>query len=185
MKELRFLLLVMAICLASGVKAQFYDGPDEIYYYVEEYYEYERSYIDYKSVYGPQLVYTGQWIRKDPRKNEEKVLVFNFDGMKAAELSGLLDGERAYAVKSNLQRNPSYYEERVETTNYNWEYESSLSGTSYKHPSLRSSNYTFSYDRNELTVEGHNGHSINKYKRVDKSYFKVGRSRTPSSTLHE
>lgn len=44
MKTKRLLFLVMAICLASGVRAQFYDGPDDIYYYVEEFNEYEDYY---------------------------------------------------------------------------------------------------------------------------------------------
>ena len=35
MKAKRLLFLVMAICLASGVKAQFYDSADDIYYYLE------------------------------------------------------------------------------------------------------------------------------------------------------
>ena len=34
MKAKRLLFLVMAICLASGVKAQFYDGHSDIYFYI-------------------------------------------------------------------------------------------------------------------------------------------------------
>lgn len=66
MKAKRLLLLVMAICLASGVKAQFYDEPDDIYYYV--------------SCDGNGQV-----------DDDGYVLIFNFDGNKACELAGLFE----------------------------------------------------------------------------------------------
>ena len=81
MKGFRFLLLAMAICLASGVKAQFYDGPDDIYYYV--------ACDDYMK----------------PKENGYAI-VLNFDGNKACDLGGFLRweieqplGTRAYGCR--------------------------------------------------------------------------------------
>ena len=191
MKGFKLLLLVMAICLASGVKAQFYDGPDDIYYYVE-----------YKD---GNIVENG------------KVFVFNFDGKKAAILSsafgkrsvdymGYVGGNTSISdVKNYLKNNPSYYEEKVESTEYELEYTSS---NTYQCKSTETegkrgqayANFTFSSNRNTLEYVHHywytdpfvrlNGYygwdDVKKtYRRVDKSFFKVGRSRTPSNTLHE
>ena len=87
MKAKRLFFLVMAICLASGVKAQFYDSADDIYYYVEY---------------------------KDGRiLDDGGVFVFNFDGQKACFWD-----ESVSSLKNNLKRNPSYYEDKVETTDY-------------------------------------------------------------------
>lgn len=190
MKAKRLLFLVVAVCLASGVKAQFYDGADDIYYYVE-----------YKDGI---IVENG------------KVFVFNFDGRKAAILSsafgknsvsykGYVGGNTSVNdVKSYLKSSPLYYEEKVESTEYELEYTSSnmyqCKSTETGRSGQAYANFTFSSDRNTLEYFHHywytdplnrlNGYygwdDVKKtYKRVDKSFFKVGRSRTPSSTLHE
>lgn len=184
MKAKRFLLFVMAICLASGVKAQFYDSADDIYYYVicndEE-----------------KIVETGY------------TLIFNFDGKKAAnlapsKLSGW-HGQYVNDVKSNLRNNASFYEERVEVSDYDIIFvSSSSSNTTYKmrdeyhDATMYTDSYTyiqkfvFSSDRDKLYYVIESNHSNGKtttnkytYKRVDKSFFRVGRSRTPSGTMHE
>ena len=182
MKTKRLLFLVMAICLASGMKAQFYDSADDIYYYVE----YENG--EYKS----------------------DVMIFNFDGRKACVWKNSVS-----SLKSIFKDNPNYYEDKVETTEYVLKYRSSNTYMEGEDNDKKShKKYTFSYDRNTLTyinyygtprltsgywVTGPLGYPIytpsewitewhnekSTYKRVDKSYFKVGRSRTPSSTMHE
>lgn len=174
MRELRFLLLGLVICLASGVKAQFYDSADDIYYYVK--------YVD------------------DEFKDE--VIIFNFDGQKACRWNA-----SASSVKSNLSSSPSFYEDKVETTEYDLRY---ISGNTYRYKKSNSEeydDYTFSYDRSTLTKIVHyqtivtpgipgGGFNYSKsykewrenkytYKRVEKSFFKIGRSRTPSSTMYE
>ena len=191
MKAKRLLLLVMAICLASGVKAQFYDEPDDIYYYV--------------SCDGNGQV-----------DDDGYVLIFNFDGNKACELAGLFEVDpytsRTYPdvtdVKRALQKNQSYYDEKIENTEYRLKYDS---GTTYKgHHHIDYVNpmgnnvwceesYTFEFldNRNKLiqretrsfgqgfsyTSKGTPDRTI--FKKVSKSFFKVGRSRTPSGTMHE
>ena len=175
MKELRFLLLVTVICLASGVKAQFYDSADDIYYYVE-------------------------W--KNGKYGAD-VYIFNFDGRKACRWYNSV-----VLMKDYLKRNPSYYEEKVETADYSFlkyiTYNTYQEGNSEYYI-----NYQFSSDRQTLTEIRHyhkfeqveewwGGYPITRsvdrgfvdevfgiYKKVDKSFFKVGRSRTPSGTLHE
>lgn len=192
MNKIRFLLLGLAICLAGGVKAQFYDGPDDIYYYLLE------------SENG-----------KTVSKSNQRVYIFNFDGRKAAMLNLRPNSpdERIADVQANLQRNPDYYAEKVETTKYDMEYKSSSYKTVYEmehtsrvmDPGLMpghvwvthyNDTFEFSSDRNTLTLNRiRKGHMANGtpttdtdrlvFKKVDKSYFKVGRSRTPSGTLHE
>ena len=188
MKTKRFLFLVMAICLASGVKAQYYDSADDIYYYVE----YEDG--EYKS----------------------NVKVFNFDGRKACVWNSSVS-----SLKSTFKDNPNYYEDKVETTEYELRYRSSNTYMEGEDDDEKShKKYTFSSDRNTLTLINHvgqqifhpapvtpGGYGVNGiplppiigmpyfttewhdektiYKKVDKSYFKVGRSRTPSSTMYE
>ena len=113
----------------------------------------------------------------------EKVYIYNFDGMTAAELAGGWNGEDIYIVKRRLQESPSYYEDKVETTEYRWKYVPSSSGVVYQNGSYKR---IFSHDRSKLIQDNGPDCRFKKYyKRVDKSYFKVGRSRTPSSTLHE
>ena len=188
MKELRFLLLVTAICLASGVKAQFYDGPDDIYYYV------------ISDDYGNPL-------------NRGLAIVFNFDGKKACDLSGYLYLKKEYDediecyilarnsiddVKKNIQTNVSYYEDKVENTEYKVTY---VSGNKYQGTTntYRNGNFwmkethtfDFSYDRKTMTdiieraCSTGNPREIKKFVKVEKSFFRVGRSRTPSGTMHE
>ncbi len=193
MKGFRFLLLVMVICLASGVKAQFYDGPDDIYYYVA----------------------CGE---NGESSGEGAVLIFNFDGKKACDLSGYLDlkTDRIGAVaappctsdiKKNIQTNINYYEEKVENTEYSLKY---ISGNIYRgnaylqatnmmgglcwrkeiHDFDFNANRNFVVDRISIELGSTNGGTFNStetryFKRVDKSFFKVGRSRTPSNSLHE
>lgn len=182
MKAKRLLFLVMAICLASGVKAQFYDGPDDIYYYVV-------TSIDGRSVSTP-----------DP-----DVYIFNFDGRKACQLAK----EKVKTVQDNISQNPDHYNAMVETKKYEMEYTSSYSGVCYvwndvwtfytpawgNRTVYQTNTYIFSRDRNSLTLEDKrkssgptgNGNDVTKYemKKVDKSYFKVGRSRNPSGTMYE
>lgn len=182
MKAKRFLFLVMAICLVSGVKAQFYDSADDIYFYLLE------------SDGGKKNIYISN------------VLVFNFDGRKACELGG---GDEE-SVKKHLKDNPDYYGEKVETSEYDMKYEYSSYGTCYKSEHTDrdfnsfsgitftrrvKSTYIFSSDRKSLsldiTINGSGGgqsHTTTlnlKYKKVDKSYFRIGRSRTPSGTMYE
>ena len=182
MKSRRLLFLVMAICLASGVRAQFYDGPDDIYYYVEEYYEHD----EYKSISFTSGYYTGRTLRDKPEENKAHVMIFNFDGTKAALLCYTSD--YVSDVKSALKKNPSYYEDKIETTEYWVKYvSSSSSGTKYTLGTLNTC--IFSSDRNTLkhVLEFSDGShpTTMVYKRVDKSFFKVGRSRTPSGTLYD
>lgn len=178
MKSKRLLFLVMAICFASGVKAQFYDSADDIFYYVE----FENGeFTDY-------------------------CVILNFDGKRAAILNEYHDtgygGEyKLYGVeevKKKIKENPNYFEEAVETNNYRLQF---VSGTKYCVKTsmlLQNANpmflprkdiwkfdYTFSSDRNYLYILNHYYNETSTYKRVEKSFFKVGRSRTPSSTLHE
>lgn len=164
MKAKRLLFLVMAIGLASGVKAQFYDGPDNIYYYVK----YENGEYKYNDV----------------------AAVFNFDGKKAFNLS---HGTRDVSeIKQNLLKNPNYYEDLLETSDYNLFFiESNSSGIIYSKDE-HSTKWIFSKDRIFLTTRQELG-SVNgrpvilefQYKKVDKSFFKVGRSKTPSGTMYE
>ena len=191
MKGLKFLLLSVAICLTNEVKAQFYDSADDIYYYVEECYEHEETVIRPTPYIGPQNYKTGKTLKKIPEKNHERVLIFNFDGKTAAELSDYSNGTYVHYVKSDLQKSPTYYEDKVENTDYKWEYvSSSYAGTIYKKPGSEFT-YTFSSDRNTLTeVRYWNCYDgpvkcWSTFRRVDKNYFKVGRSRTPSGTMHE
>lgn len=177
MKAKRLFFLVMAICLASGVKAQFYDSADDIYYYVEY---------------------------KDGRiLDDGGVFVFNFDGQKACFWD-----ESVSSLKNNLKRNPSYYEDKVETTDYCLKYISNNT-YQYKHKSESKDyyNYSFSHDRMTLyylyhrwvttgapsigmygevfSAKGEYRDDKRTYKKVEKSYFKVGRSRTPSGTMYD
>ena len=183
MKAKRLLFLVMAICLASGVKAQFYDGPDDIYYYVRVNNNGEFE-LDYAT----------------------SCFIFNFDGKRACLLNYWRD-DITYSprkVKEIMSQNPNYLLDRVETGIYDVSY---ISENTYKKEGKWESNnilgyrhgtfswtFNFSSDRNQmyLTYVDHDVVSTSepstyhlKYKRVDKSFFRVGRSRTPSSTLHE
>ena len=182
MKAKRLLFLVMAICLASGVNAQFYDGPDEIYYYVCEYHEHD----EYISTSFTSGYYSGRTLRDKPEENEAKVVIFNFDGTKAALLC-YFNSTAVREVKSALAKTPSYYEDKVETTEYNLRYEPSSSGVTYKLNDHEK--FTFSSDRNTLkevwTYSDGTHPRTWVYKRVNKSYFKIGRSRTPSGKMYE
>lgn len=182
MKAKRLLFLVMAICLASTVKAQFYDSADDIFYYLEDHYEEDDFYWTYYPGGIPKSPqYTG---KKNIKKSDNPyVLIFNFDGLKAAELTGNSEGSSVSDVKSKIANNTSWYEDKVETTDYRIRYNSSSPGVSYKDGSVT---YEFSRDRNTLKRIPSGEHPrIRVYKRVEKSYFKVGRSRTPSGTLYD
>lgn len=187
MKAKRLLILVMAICLTSGVRAQFYDNADDICYYVE-------------------VGDDGEF------RDNGAVRIFNFDGRKAAllnfrALSDSWEWDNVSEVKKKIKSNPDYYEYKVENNEYDLHFSSS---NSYVHKiSLsifdsivgRQDNdethtYSFSSDRKTCTenVAGvwknsfNNAHKFSfdrKYKRVNKNYFKVGRSRTPSGTMYE
>ena len=186
MKAKRLLFLVIAICLASGVKAQFYDSADDIYYYVE-----------YKD---------GRFV------DNGNVFIFNFDGRKAC----LLGESVVNFVKNKFKEDADYFDRRVETSEYSLEYTHSSYYTVYQGEKSNSSysptvgsttvtnstfRYEFSTDRETMYDKSYVVNTYyypfepykktykteqNKtYKRVDKSFFKVGRSRTPSSTMHE
>lgn len=213
MKVKRLLFLVMAICLASGVKAQFYDEADDIYYYVEEYSEQKEIKSEQNSYYDPILgqrfympgfttTETGKILKKETNESNKGVLIFNFDGKRAAELTN--SGWKGFgisSIKADLQNSPSYYEDKVETTDYDLQYSSSSykdivrgtddewkahstssSWTVYKRGSTTA--FIFSPDRSTLILHKPSS-DLYYYKRVDKSYFKLGRSRTPSSTMYE
>ncbi|MBQ9672025.1 MAG: hypothetical protein IJV34_04140 [Prevotella sp.] len=185
MEAKKLLFLVMAICLASGVKAQFYDSADEIYYYVA----YEQEGNDSKFGYRKQDILP-QYVN---------VYVLNFDGMKAAPLSTYGGGDPIGVVKRNLKSNPTHYDDKVETALYEWEYVTATGGeTIYTYPldntETSKTAYCFSRDRSILSRKyeykksyhfPRDGWEITRYKRVDKSYFKTGRSRTPSSGMYE
>ena len=190
MNKIRLLCFVMAICFTNGAKAQFYDRADEIYYYVEEYFEHEEAERKITSI-GWIFENTGKMKKEEVDKYKAYVYVFNFDGRKAAELTGFLNGLTGSDSQENLKNSPTYYEYKVENTDYGWKFESSSYGeTKYNRPNSNHS-YIFSSNRNTLKEEWYNVISNEKYlcrrtfKRVDKSFFKVGRSRTPSGTLHE
>lgn len=184
MKGLRFLLLGLAVCLASGVKAQFYDSADDIYYYVT-----------YKN---------GEYTNG--------CLVFNFDGKKGCVLNEYINDEGnvvSYTVdkiKNLIRERPTYFEEQTEILEYKLQYSSN---NTYTSTSIYKDNYydnvlhiqrseiyneiysyRFSNDRKTLYYtckerDNKVGTTERTYKLVDKSFFKVGRSRTPSGTLHE
>ena len=171
MKAKRLLFLVMAICLASGVKAQFNDQPEDIYFYLEE-------------------TEDGKPI------NNKYVYVFNFDGRKAC----LLEWKSIADVKQHLRYNPDYYVDKEESSDYDLIYEASSQGYTSKGDKYYAGNvvitsdniYQFSSDRSILTNKiyrrtslGGSSITIKISKRVDKSYFKSGRSRTPSGTMYE
>lgn len=194
MKGLRFLLLGLVLCLANGVKAQFYDSADDIYYYVSC----DESGKPYENGY---------------------TVVFNFDGNKACDLAGYLqlkldpltgmkeDKTRVDDIKRIIQSNQSYFDDKVENTEYTLRYVSgnTYTGTGY----LQSTNmmgymcwqkeiHEFNFSNNRETMVDNvemefgsmNSRTIRRsdkvsFKRVEKSFFKVGRSRTPSGTLHE
>ena len=190
MKAKRLLFLVMAICLASGVKAQFYDNADEIFYYVE--------YKDGDFITTPKA----------------DVFIFNFDGRKAAILNN--DAavshipEIAYysEICDKMRSNINYYEDQVESANYNVYYDSSKQAycIEYKYtlgtnlftgaPHIVYYNYEFTFSSNREycylncktrdNIGGaFNGSSRRTFKKVSKSFFKSGRSRTPSGTMYE
>ena len=175
------MLLGLAIFLTSGVKAQFYDSADDIYYYVKYKHEYTDPQIqgfgwDAKVVLIPKS--------KDYREDDNfaEVIVFNFDGKKAA----VLGCDKVYNIKKHLKESSSYYEDKVEITEYGLNYISSSSNIVYASSDY---SYSFSNDR-RLLIQSYKTRNENNYdrcyyKQVDKSFFKVGRSRTPSGTMHE
>lgn len=186
MNGLRFLMLGWAICLASGVRAQFYDSADDIYYYME-----------YKN---------GNFVENG------EVKIFNFDGQKAC----LLGETNILTVKSNLKTDIDYYDRKVENSEYTLKYIPSSYHTVYQvemsnsfySPTVGSTTvtnstfrYEFSTDRETMYDKScivntyhypfepykktYKTEPNKTYKRVDKSFFRVGRSRTPSGTMHE
>lgn len=165
MKSERLLFLLMVICLANGVKAQFYDGADDIYYYVQEN---DKNFKNTKDLW---------------QDVGEHVYVFNFDGRKAC----CWGHAHVYQVKEQLKKNPNYFEDATETSDYNMIFSSNTSSETIY--TLSDYTFKFSKDRSRLTklsVHSWSEHAyISYFKRVDKSYFKVGRSRTPNKTLYE
>ena len=174
MKAKRLLFFVMAICLACKVKAQFYDGPDDIYYYVQA--------VDYDNKNSSTEVNDRPAV---------SVMVFNFDGKKATQFEGTYSRD---GIIKLLQENPNYFEDKVETADYTklLFITSKGSKTIYEYYFLSSikMHAYFSSDRKILITHvvdsaGHPEGNGNKYIRVDKSFFKRGRSRTPSESLYE
>lgn len=171
MKAKGLLFIVMALCLTSGVRAQFYDGPNDIYYYVVE------------TEDGTPV-----------SKSDKNVWVFNFDGRKACQLA--IDGLKS--AQTHLRENPDYYGAMVENKKYDMEYTSSSYGICYVLKDVwefttdawgtrtvyQTNTYTFSRDRTSLTVEdkrnatGPTGNSkgLHKYvlRKVDKNYILNG-----------
>lgn len=180
MKTKRLLFLVMAICLASGVKAQFYDSADDIYYYVQIY-NGKGGFVEgtdrMKYAKNGEKVWFGA-------KGEDWVRIFNFDGKKACCWSK----SHVSSVKDNFKNNPNYYEDAIETTEYNVNFIScSSTEIIYKGGDTT---FIFSKDRSMLTTIEEFWFNpdeiyVRFYKKVDKSYFKTGRSRTPSGTMYE
>jgi len=166
MKAKRLLFLAMVICLANEAKAQFYDGPDDIFYYLSE------KYKAYPT--------NPTWDRS--------VCVFNFDGKKACQWGfGACSADGNYIItlmKDKFKENPNYFEDAVETADYDVEFVTSHPQTLYQREYRgRVIKYYFSSDREEMTEITLD--RVLKFKRVEKSFFKTGRSRKPSSTLHE
>lgn len=183
---------VLAMCLTNVMRGQFYDSADEICFYVE--------WNEQKNEYAE----TG------------KVLIFNFDGEKAAKFEKHGSGYDTH-VKEMLKNNPNYYEELVETTEYKVKFVSSSPYTTYTSTEIESlknpygftidwvytDTYQFSSDRQKVYLTykwsygcldtryylsggtGGSGTEHEIYKRVPKSFFRVGRQRTPSNRIIE
>lgn len=173
MKLKKVLFLAMAICLASGVKAQFYDGANDIYYYVG----YENG------------SYTNS------------VLIFNFDGRKACLLAStgasnvqenLKQNSDFYAERVETTPYDLKYESSSSGTHYvgtKMFCTTGMGGETWWHDITDI--YDFSYDRKTLTqtctrksnsydigyiqnVNPSESTGVTLYKKVDKSYFLNG-----------
>lgn len=171
MKAKRLLFLVMAICLASGVKAQFYDSADDVCFYI----------LDNDNGY----------YKSHGHSHGSEVLVLNFDGK-----GGCWWYEEYISdVKKRLSQNSNYYVEDAETRDYSHvKYISSTSTEVTYEWAPGSKNHMiwkFTKDRNFLTEYHYSSFDLSnltgvvQYKRVDKSFFKLGRSRKPSGTMYE
>ena len=179
MKAKRLLFLVIAICLASGVRAQFYDGPDDIYFYVT----YKNGEIDK----------TG-W-----------AFVFNFDGKRACCWPGSI-GYIQEKLKNNPNYFEEGIETKEYKLKYisNNTYEGNLYGAIYDPSKYNYDRFIFSYDRQKLTYITHRKRPVmNNFgmptgfdkwvdeeyelKRVSRDVLKpnIGRSRKPSGTIYE
>lgn len=168
MKTKRFLFLVMAICLASGVKAQFYDSADDIYYYVRH---------DVNGYYY--------------------ALIFNFDGRKACVLASTLastvqenlkQNSDFYAEKVETTPYDLEYKANLSGTRYiKKEYEQTVDFGGVDRYWDRTITYDFSTDRktvvetviNKVTGSEYPYSQTIKggpytYKKVDKNYFLNG-----------
>ena len=179
----RILIVFIAMCLTSIVNAQFYDGADDIYYYVEE------------------------------GDNPNLCFIFNFDGRKACVLNQYTETTTYYGmygpevgtgtnyynfstVKRMIKNNPNVFDDKVETLDYEMYYDSSSSSTYEVYMFRRTINrngfvdkFAFTKDRKRLNVtQGYkNNGYINRnattktYVLVDKSYFRSGRSRNSNN----
>lgn len=175
-------MLVVVMCMTSVAKAQFYDSADDIYYYVAV---------------------------KDDGNLGGMCFIFNFDGKNACILAETDEDDDRYPplvdeVKTKISQNTNFLENRIETGLYDVKF---MSGNTYKktgnydfhdenvgyHYGQFSWTFRFTNDREFMywTLWNNNQGGFErtqkewKFKRVDKSYFRVGRSRTPSGTLHE
>ena len=179
MKGLRFLLLGISMCLTSGVKAQFYDSADDIYYYLK-------------------CDKNGQIDEGDLGR----ALIFNFDGKNACVLCLREDEYQLYPpyldyVQNIISQNPNYLLDRISNGVYDTKH---VSGNTYirkgkynyndedLEPSYRYGSFEwtlkFSNDRKTLDLTiwynnqgGYSWTESSTYKQVDKSFLKVGRSR--------
>ena len=210
MNKMRLLCLVMAIPFTCGVKAQFYDSADDIIFY-----KLNRVYSRQVFTFMNYNTRPFSWDRSlgelqvvnilDDNK-EASVYIWNFDGHKATRLR---DGYSVNIAKEKLLKSSSFYEDLVETQDYDWTYSSASyverikndnnplndwmvsylpsHGTVYEKGSHTIDMVIFSSDRNKMYRCDHEvvAEYLYEYKRVDKSFFKVGRSRTPSGKLHE
>lgn len=187
----KFLLVVMAMCLTGVMKAQFYDDADDIYYYVE-----------YKN---------GDFRKSCRVLNFDGTKACILNEYRDSGIHGISTNDYYYNVdeiKSQIQQKSDYYEELVELKEYRLTYSSTASAYTYSNTLRVPStdvwgnasdlidNYvhkiTFSGDRSLMydtrTIKSNhaaNGTDVITYKRVDKSYFKVGRQRTPSNKMYE
>lgn len=180
-RKKKFLLLACFVCTHALSFAQFYDSADDIYFYV------------------------------DDTSNPNRCFVFNFDGTRACALNQYSETTTFYsfygqnvgsytnyqtvnAVRYKIKQNPNYYEDRVENLDYKMYYNSSASSASYTvYNFKRNCNQTtitdtfkFSSDRSYLYSNyGGGREGTRKYIRVDKSFFRTGRSRNVGGGMYE
>ncbi|MBR1466736.1 MAG: hypothetical protein IJ607_10315 [Bacteroidaceae bacterium] len=181
MERKKIMLLVCFItCTYAMSFAQFYDSADELYFYV------------------------------DDTSNPDRCFIFNFDGTRACALNqhsgtstfigmygqnigSYTDYDHFNTVRAKIKQNPNYYEDRVENLDYKMYYDSSASSSYTVYKFKRNWNQTTTTDVFEISPDrdylycnyggGRNG--SRKYIRVDKSFFRSGRSRNVEGGMYE